>query len=97
MLFHGRASKLRAGVDEPLVSWSFDEWSFLAAEGRFRLAAPVVNVPPIEAILSACGRSLANAVRLLLAAVPAASIGMQAACFDRHAGSRARKSRIAGK
>ncbi|AZO33565.1 MAG: hypothetical protein EOQ44_20355 [Mesorhizobium sp.] len=78
MLFHVRASKLRSGVAEPLVSWIFDKWSYLAGEGRFRLAAPNVNVPPIEVILSACDRSLANAARLLLAAVPAASIRIRA-------------------
>ncbi|MER9947372.1 hypothetical protein [Mesorhizobium sp. M0047] len=76
MLFHVRASKLRSGVAEPLVSWIFDKWSDLAGEGRFRLATPTVNVPPIAAVLSASDCSLPNAARLLLAAAPAASVRM---------------------
>ncbi|MER9395437.1 MULTISPECIES: hypothetical protein [unclassified Mesorhizobium] len=76
MLFHVRASKLRSGVAEPLVSWMFDKWSDLAGEGRFRLATPTVNVPPMAAVLSASDRSLPNAARLLLAAAPAASVHM---------------------
>lgn len=78
MLLHLRSSKLRDGVADPVTEWLFDTWRYLIREARFRLEAPIVNVPPIEEILSNSDRSLAAAARLLLVVAPAASTNIRA-------------------
>ncbi|MBR9971298.1 hypothetical protein [Magnetospirillum sulfuroxidans] len=76
MLLHVRASQLSDRVADPLISWIFDGWGHLAHQARFRLTVPVINVPPIEAVLPHPDRTLGAAARLLLAAAPAASVSM---------------------
>ncbi|QCO03112.1 hypothetical protein [Azospirillum argentinense] len=78
LLLHVRISKFQNGVADPVIAWLFDGWTHLIYKARFRLKAPVINVPPIETILSQPDRTLEAAARLLLAAAPAASINTPA-------------------
>lgn len=76
LLLHLRSSQLRGGIADPFISWLFNGWTDLVRHARFRLTAPAINAPPIEAIVSSPDRTLAAAARLLQAAAPAASINI---------------------
>ncbi|ESW77795.1 hypothetical protein NKL07_33465 [Mesorhizobium sp. C280B] len=71
LLFHVNASRLRLGVEEPLVAWIFGGCAYLVSNGRFRLSFPATTVPPVEAVLARPERTIASAAELLLTLAPA--------------------------
>lgn len=71
LLMHVHASRLRDGVEQPLVAWLFAAADHLVRHASFRLASPATTTPPVEAVIAAPARTLASSARLLLALVPA--------------------------
>lgn len=71
MLIHLRASNLRRCLADAVIDWIFKGWEQRALTQRFRLNAPHINIPPIEACLIQNDRTLTGVTRLVLAAAPA--------------------------
>lgn len=78
MLIHLRSSKLRHCLADAVVDWIFDGWKRMVFEQRFRLSAPSLTVPSIEACLTRNDRTLSGATQLVLAAAPAAAAQINA-------------------
>lgn len=78
MLIHLRASNLRHCLADAAVEWIFGGWKQRLLATRFRLNAPNITIPPVEACLTQNDRTLAGAARLLFATAPAAGAQISA-------------------
>jgi len=73
LLLHVNNSRLRDGVAQPLIAWTYAGTDHLIRNARFRLSLPATTAPPVEALLAAPERTMASTARLLLALAPAAA------------------------
>ncbi len=71
LLLHVNSSRLRDGVAQPLIAWTYAGADHLVRNARFRLSLPTVTAPLVEALLVAPERTMASTARLLLALAPA--------------------------
>ena len=83
LLIHVSKSRLREGVEWPLIAWIFAGADHLVRNARFLLSMPATTVPRVEAVLADPDRSMASAARLILALAPAVATSFMSPIHDR--------------